>query len=71
MKKILMAGLLAVGSALAQTGDYGRAIGTEMMQKAPMYGGFSKILMCVLLVGVTIAVWLYAYKLFKEIRKMK
>ncbi len=67
MKKILIAGLLAAGSVLAQTGDWGRAVGTEMGKTS----GFHGILMCILLVGVTIAVWLYAYKLFKEVRHMK
>ncbi len=69
MKKILLASLLAAGSALAQTGEYGRAMGTEMMQKP--YGGFQHILLTALMVGITVAVWLYAYKLFKEVRHMK
>ncbi|MBW2970096.1 hypothetical protein KY309_01285 [Candidatus Woesearchaeota archaeon] len=70
MKKIL-AGLLAVGSALAQTtGDWGRAIGTDMMQK-PMYSGTHTVIMTIFLIGLTIAVWLWAIKLWKEIKRMK
>lgn len=68
MNKIIIAGLLAASSVLAQTGEYGRAVGTEMVGKG---GGVQGILMTVLFVGVTIAVWLYAYKLFKEVRHMK
>jgi len=67
MKKILLAGLLAVSSALAQTGEYGRAMYTEMSKGYTFHG----IMICILMVGITVAVWLYAYKLFKEIKKMK
>lgn len=67
MNKILLASLLAVGSALAQTGEYGRAMEMGMGQGY----GFHQIILCALFIGITVAVWLYAYKLFKEIRKMK
>lgn len=70
MKKLLIAGLLAIPAVFAQlTGDYGRAIGMGM------YGGTemtaARIIWGIFSVGITIAVWLWVIKLWKEVRKMK
>jgi len=68
MNKILMASLLAVATASAQlTGDYGRA---GMMGGYSGSSGFT-ILAGILWVGLTLLVWLWVVKLWKEIRKMK
>lgn len=68
MKKMIIAGLLAIPAVFAQiTGDYGRAMG--------MYGGTGAtahaILWILFAIGVTLAVWLWVIKLWKEVRRMK
>jgi hypothetical protein len=70
MKKMLIAGLLALPMAFAQlTGDYGRAVGMGM------YGGtemtIARIVWCAFAIGATIAVWLWVIKLWKEVKRMK
>lgn len=70
MKKPLLAGILAVGTAVAQpTGDWGRAyaMGGGMM------GGttFGMILGTIFWIGLVLLVWLWVFKLWKEVRRMK
>ncbi len=70
MKKMMIAGLLALPMAFAQlTGDYGRAMSMGM------YGGAGTtahaILWTLFSIGLTIAVWLWVIKLWKEVRRMK
>jgi len=70
MKSILLAGILAAVSVAAQpTGDWGRVYHSSMMGGA-MYG-VGSVLMTALWVGVTLLVWLWVVKLWKEVRHMK
>jgi len=65
MRSILMAGALAVSSVAAQlTGEFGRR---------SQYGGtsFGHVVMWILFVGLTVLVWLWVIKLFKELTKKK
>ena len=71
--KTILAGILAVSSVVAQpTGDWGRA---AMMNggMGGSYGGhiFGSILFALFGIGVTLIVWLWAFKLWKEVRHMK
>ena len=72
MKKVL-ASILAAASVSAQlTGDHlmgGRAssMGSGMMGGTP-FGG---ILMTLFWIGLVLFVWLWSFKLWKEIRRMK
>lgn len=69
MKKILIAGLLSAGSAMAQmTGDYGRATSMGGMMGGSTFGG---ILMTLFWIGLLLLVWLWVVKLWKEVRHMK
>ena len=64
MRSILMAGTLAVTSVAAQlTGEFGRRTehGTS----------FGHVVMWILFVGLTVLVWLWVIKLFKELTKKK
>jgi hypothetical protein len=70
MRKIL-AGLLAISSAAAQpTGDWGRA---AMMDNG--MGGYGSpvhtILWTAFSIGLVLLVWLWVFKLWKEVRRMK
>lgn len=68
--KIALAGILAAASVVAQpTGEFGRAYHTSMMG-GTMYG-VGSVLMTALWVGVTLLVWLWVVKLWKEVRQMK
>lgn len=67
---MIIAGLLAIPAVFAQiTGEYGRA--TSM----GMYGGAGAtahaVLWTLFAIGITLAVWLWVIKLWKEVRKMK
>ena len=71
MKSILLASILATISVAAQpTGDWGRAYHTGGMMGGAMYG-VGSVLMTALWVGVTLLVWLWVVKLWKEVRHMK
>ena len=70
--KTLLAGILTVGSVAAQpTGDWGRAA----MMDGGMggYGGspVHTILFTALSIGLVLLVWLWVFKLWKEVRRMK
>jgi len=68
MKSILLASILAAVSAFAQpTGDWGRATSMGGM----MGGGFGGILMPLFWIGLVLLVWLWVFKLWKEVRRMK
>lgn len=70
MKKTLLAGLLAIPAVFAQiTGDYGRAMQMGMYGGAEMTA--AKIIWYVFGIGLTLAVWLWVIKLWKEVRRMK
>jgi len=67
MKSAILASILAATAVAAQmTGDWGRA--TSM---GGMGGGstFHMILGTLLFVGLTLLVWLWVFKLWKEVRK--
>ncbi len=69
---ILLASVIAAVSASAQlTGDWGRVGRAGMMDG--MYGGsvFGRILFGIFAIGVTLLVWLWVAKLWKEVRRMK
>ena len=66
MKSILLASILAAVSVAAQpTGDFG------MMRT--MYGGtaFSSLLVTLFWVGLVLLVWLWVFKLWKELKHKK
>lgn len=70
MKKMIIAGLLALPMAFAQiTGEYGRAMSMGMYSSTEMT--FARIIWCLFGIGITLAVWLWVIKLWKEVRKMK
>jgi hypothetical protein len=67
--KTLLAGILAAATVAAQpTGDWGRA---AMMDGS--YGGspVHTILFTALSIGLVLLVWLWVFKLWKEVRRMK
>jgi len=64
MKKIILAGLLAVTPVAAQlTGEFGRK----------MYGGSSvgSVLSLIFFIGLTLLVWLWVIKLWRDLHKKK
>lgn len=68
--KTLLAGILAIGTAVAQpTGDWGRAysMGGGMMGSSPVH----TIIWTLFSIGLVLLVWLWVVKLWKEIRRMK
>lgn len=70
MKSTILASLLAVSAVTAQmTGDWGRAVSTGGM----MYGGttWHMILGTLFWIGLVLLVWLWVFKLWKEVRRMK
>ncbi len=72
MNKILIAGVLATTSVFAQlTGDWGRTGRAGMMDG--MYGGtgLHMILWTIFSIGLILLVWLWVFKLWKEIKRMK
>jgi len=69
MNKILIASSLAATTALAQlTGDWGRATSMGGMMGGTAFGG---VLMLLFWVGLVLLVWLWVFKLWKEVRRMK
>jgi len=69
MKSIILASILAATAVAAQlTGDWGRATSA-----GGMMGGstFHMILGTLLFVGLVLLVWLWVFKLWKEVRKSK
>jgi uncharacterized membrane protein len=71
MKTTLLAGILAAVSAAAQpTGDWGRAYSTGGMMGGTMYG-VGGILMAIFWVGLTLLVWLWVVKLWRELKHKK
>jgi len=70
MKKMIIAGLLAIPAVFAQiTGDYGRAVSMGMYGSTEMT--LARIIWCLFAIGATLAVWLWVIKLWKEVRRMK
>ncbi|MBI4146253.1 hypothetical protein HY489_02850 [Candidatus Woesearchaeota archaeon] len=68
MKKTIITALVVAISALsaaAQTGDWG------MMGGSMYYSPWKGFLTGAFFLGLTLVVWLWAYKLWKEIRRMK
>ena len=69
MKSAILASILAATAVAAQmTGEFGRA---TQMGSGMMGGGFGGILFTIFWVGLVLLVWLWVFKLFKEVRKMK
>ena len=69
---ILLASIIATVSAFAQlTGDWGRTGRAGMMDG--MYGGsiFGHLLFAIFAIGLTLLVWLWVVKLWREVRRMK
>ena len=69
--KTLLAGILAAATVVAQpTGDWGRAamMGGDGMMQGSIAGS---VLGTVFFVGLILVVWLWAFKLWKEVRRMK
>ena len=69
MKSAILAGILAATAVAAQlTGDWGRA--TSM---GGMMGGtaFHGIVFTLFWIGLLLLVWLWVFKLWKEVRRMK
>ena len=65
--KILLASILAAASVSAQmTGDWGRAMSTGGMMGGTTFGS---ILFTVFWIGLVLLVWLWVFKLWKEVRK--
>ncbi len=69
---LLITTLVAATSVAAQTGDW--MAGRAGMMYSSMYGGGSivyLILRTILLIGLILLVWLWAFKLWKDIKRMK
>jgi len=69
MKSAILATILAATTVAAQlTGDWGRATSTGGMMGGSAFGG---ILMMVFWIGLILLVWLWVFKLWKELRHKK
>ena len=78
MKKLLFATLVGATSVAAQiTGDMGRgmygkagkAAGTGMMSKGGLFFSFNHVLMMALFLGLTILVWQWVFKTWRDLKK--
>ena len=69
MKKMLIAAALAATTVLAQTGDFGRAVQMD----GTMMGAttFHTVLGTLFFTGLVLLVWLWVFKLWKEVKRMK